>query len=179
VKERTPDVHRSTCRTWQGPAYPPPHVTVALLSLAIALGAAVAFASWTVNGGGTGAAQATSAQNLVVSNAAPTAQLYPGFTGGDLYITVNNPNPFQVTINRVDPTAGTIGVTGSVGTCSDTGVSFAAVTGLSLVAPPGNSTHVVPGSALLGTGVSMSNASDSGCQGGTFSIPVTVQGASS
>ena len=58
--------------------------------------ASAAFAAWTVGGGGTGTATATSAQALTTSVATTTAQLYPGITGADLYLKVNNPNPFAV-----------------------------------------------------------------------------------
>ena len=55
-----------------------------------------------MGGGGTGTATATSAQALTTSVATTTAALYPGITEANLYLKVNNPNPFAVTITSVN-----------------------------------------------------------------------------
>jgi len=60
----------------------------------------VAFAEWLANGSGSGYAKAASAQNLTTSVAVASDSLYPGGTG-DLALTVNNPNPFPVTVTSV------------------------------------------------------------------------------
>ena len=68
-----------------------------------AFGGAAAFAAWTVGGGGSGTATAVSAQNLTTGTAATTAALLPGHLGrGNLSLSVNNPNPFPVTITSVN-----------------------------------------------------------------------------
>jgi hypothetical protein len=59
--------------------------------------------------------------------------------------------------------------------CTTTGVSFTDKTGLS-ISVPANS---VGTDATLTNAASMTNASLNACQGATFTIPVTLTGASS
>src|SRR5262245_5163696 len=68
----------------------------------LVVGAGIAYAVWTVGGSGTGTARATSALPLTTSVATPTAQLYPGITNSNLFLTVNNPNPFPVSVTSVN-----------------------------------------------------------------------------
>src|SRR5437660_9891956 len=60
----------------------------------------IAFAAWTASGTGSGRASAISAQALTVNASTGTADLYPGFTQGDLYFTVTNPNPYGVSLTN-------------------------------------------------------------------------------
>src|SRR5918996_22237 len=66
-------------------------MTATLLG-ALALGAA--FAAWTANGDGFGKAQAIEDVDSTVTARVGNADLYPGFNDGDLYFTVDNPNPY-------------------------------------------------------------------------------------
>jgi hypothetical protein len=141
-----------------------------VIATAGALAATAAFAAWTVGGGGTGTATATSAQNLTTSVATTTAQLYPGITGANLYLKVNNPNPFAVAITSVNANGAAVPDAGHPA-CSTTGVSFAN-TAVTQTVPANGS------SSFTAAGVSMTNASDTGCQGATFTIPVTFTAAS-
>ncbi len=145
-------------------------VAVLAAGAVVALAASAAFAAWTVSGGGTGTASATSAQNLTTSVATTTAALYPGVTGADLYLTVNNPNPFPVTITSVNANGAATADAGHP-TCVTTGVT-STTTAVSKVVPAGGSTSFTVPS------VAMSNASDTGCQGATFTIPVTFTATS-
>ena len=135
-----------------------------------AMGIGVAFGAWTVGGGGSGYAQATSAQNLTTNVATTSAELYPGITNAALYLSVNNPNPFPVTVTGVNP-AGPAAPDALHGGCTTTGVAFAAQL---------TNTTIAPNSTLDFTvgGVSMSNASSNGCQGATFDIPVAFDATS-
>lgn len=134
------------------------------------LAASAAFAAWTVGGGGTGTATATSSANLTTSVATTTAQLYPGITGANLYLTVNNPNPFPVTITSVNANGAATADAGHA-TCVVTGVTFTTTAVSRTIAANASSSFTV-------AGVSMSNASDTGCQGATFTVPVTFTAAS-
>jgi copper(I)-binding protein len=141
------------------------------------LAASVATAAWLANGSGSGAGKALSAQGLTVEVATATADLYPGFTNGDLFLKINNPNPYQVTVTNVsrDTTPGAV-VTSSVPAC-DTGgnqVSVDLSTAVSIVVPAGSST-----TTSVADIVNMGATTDNTCQGATFTIPVTVSGASS
>ncbi len=145
-------------------------IVAVVIGTAGALAATAAFAAWTVGGGGTGTATATSASNLTTSVATTTAQLYPGITGANLYLKVNNPNPFPVAITSVNANGAAVPDAGHPA-CTTTGVSFTNTAVTQTVAANGQATFTA-------AGVAMSNASDTGCQGATFTIPVTFTAAS-
>jgi hypothetical protein len=132
------------------------------------------YAAWTTNGTGSAYAKAGTAQALttVDVSASTSATLYPGVTG-DVLIKLSNPNPYQVTVTAVTGSGSITPDAGHSG-CTTTGVSFTDQSSLSLV---------VPASGVLQTtlsgAASMSNASLNACQGATFTIPVSLTGASS
>src|SRR5215217_5123727 len=84
----------------------------------------VAWAAWTANGTGNGYAKATSAQVLTTSDASAStaAQLYPG-ASGDVKVTINNPNPYPVTVTSISGN-GAITADASHSACTTTGVTF-------------------------------------------------------
>ncbi|MEP6623648.1 MAG: hypothetical protein ABJC79_04345 [Acidimicrobiia bacterium] len=145
-------------------------VAVLALSLTAALGATAALAAWTVGGGGSGTATAVSSQNLTTSVATTTAALYPGITGANLYLTVNNPNPFAVTITSVNANGAATADAGHV-SCVTTGVTYTTTAVSKVVPATGSLSFTVPS-------VAMSNTSDNGCQGATFTVPVTFTAGS-
>src|SRR6266516_3324608 len=124
-----------------------------LLTLLVLGVAGLVYAAWTNTGSGSGYAKAGTAQALttVDVSASTAATLYPG-ANGDVLIKVNNPNPYPVRVTDVTGN-GTITADSGHATCVTTGVTF--------------------------TGAAhMSNASDNGCQGATFTIPVSLTGTS-
>ena len=143
------------------------------LFLAVFLIGSVVFAAWLVTGTGNGAAEADTADALVVTAGSTTAQLYPGGSG-DVKLSIQNPNPFPVAISSIVG-SGAIVSDGPAACDALTGVSFTDQTGLTGMNIAAGATLPV---TLAGT-ASMSNASDNSCQGATFSIPLTVSGASS
>jgi hypothetical protein len=145
-------------------------IIAVVVGTAGALAATAAFAAWTVGGGGTGTATATSASALTTSVATTTAALYPGITGSALYLKVNNPNPFPVAITSVNANGAAVPDAGHP-TCTTTGVTFTTTAVTQTV--PANGTL-----SFTAAGVAMTNASDTGCQGATFTIPVTFTSAS-
>lgn len=147
-------------------------VMAATMSAAFAL--SVAFAVWTATGTGAGQAKADNAKAITaVAAAISTDLLYPGKTDGDVGITISNPNPYPVTINRMER-SGSITATPVAGrTCSTTGVTFTDQTALSLQLDGGETkTFTLDGVAA------MDNTSDNGCQDATFTVPVTLTGVS-
>ena len=146
-------------------------------------GGGIAVASWTATG--TGAARAASVTALVVSAGSPLGGLYPipaaGYgsgTPGSVATTVANANPFPVTITSA--TIGSVTTTPLGGqTCADgsvlptTGSPIAVNPPVTLPAGSGPTAVTVPGALYM-----VSTAED-GCQGASFSVPVTVTGASS
>jgi hypothetical protein len=143
------------------------------LSLAgVGLTGGTAYAYWLTTGTGTGSAAASTAQALTTSVATTGGTLlYPGATG-DVRLTINNPNPFPVTVSSVSD-LGTI--TSDKGAACDaaTGVAFVDQTGLALAVPAASSATFT----LVGA-VTMDNSSDNSCQGATFTIGVSLAGGS-
>ena len=134
------------------------------------------YAAWTTNGSGSGYAKAGTAQALstVDASASTTADLFPS-ANGTVKLNVHNPNPYQVTVTDVTAGVGSVTATGGTGTCTTTGVTLNDQHGLSIVVPANGNSGVV----TLTNAAHMSNASEDGCQGATFTIPVALSGASS
>ncbi|MEI8238658.1 MAG: hypothetical protein WCI22_04500 [Actinomycetota bacterium] len=139
--------------------------------VAISLGGTgVAFALWSANGVGTSSAKALSAQTLTVTAATPTADLYPGYTKGAIAFSVNNPNPYAVTVTSMTPGA----ITSSNPTgCPSTNVTVASATGLS-IAVGANATATGQSVANV---VSMASTAPDACQGVTFTVALTLAGS--
>ena len=137
------------------------------------------YAAWTTTGGGSGYAKAGTAQALstVDVSASTTATLYPGGPTGDVTIKVSNPNTYPVTVTSV---TGNGAITADAGhtSCTTTGVTFANQTNLTLTVPAKSGGVNGEAQTTLSGAASMSNASVNGCQGATFTIPVTLSGAS-
>jgi hypothetical protein len=133
------------------------------------LGAGTAYAYFSSSGSGTGSASTGSMQTVTVaaSTGTPSTPLEPGGSG-DVTLSVTNPNDFDVTLVGVT-SSGTVTADSGHSGCTTTGVSFVSPTGLSMAIPADGTTQVdLPAAAT------MSAASSSGCQGATFSIPVTI-----
>jgi hypothetical protein len=138
------------------------------------VGGSVAYAAWLSGGSGSVTAKAGTAVSLTTSDASAstTTTLYPGVTG-DARITINNPNAFAVRVTNISAGVGSVTATGGTGTCTTTGVSLVAQSGLALdVAANSSASFTVTGA------VAMSNSSDDGCQGATFTVPVSLTGVS-
>ncbi|HTU98869.1 MAG TPA: hypothetical protein VMF14_23660 [Solirubrobacteraceae bacterium] len=138
--------------------------------------ASLGYAAWTSAGNGSGVAKATTAQGLTTVTATASAGLYPGATAA-LQLQVNNPNPYPVTVTDVTGN-GTITADASHSTCGQdathpTGVTYTDQHNLSIAVPANGTTSV-----SVSNSVHMSNASDNSCQGATFTIPVSLTGAS-
>jgi len=133
-------------------------------------GTAVAFALWSANGVGTSSAKALTAQSLTVTAATATADLYPGFTLGDVFFSVNNPNPYPVTITSMTP--GTV-TSSSPTLCPATNVTVASATGLSI---PVAANSTASGQTIANV-VTMASTAPDGCQGVTFTINLTLTGS--
>jgi hypothetical protein len=140
---------------------------VALIACALAAGAYAYFAS---TGSGQASASTGSLQPVTVTalaGATPASSLLPGGTG-DVVLRVNNPNSYAVTLTSVTGN-GTITADAGHPSCTTTGVSFTGQTALNTTIAASSTTLVhLPGAA------SMSTASSNGCQGATFSIPVSI-----
>ena len=141
----------------------------AVTAVTVGLAGGAAYAYFTSSGSGSGAASVGTPSPVTILQAtgSVTNKLYPGATG-DLLLTLDNPNSYSVTITSVSGN-GTATGSGGIGICTNTGVSVSAESGLNVTVGSGSSVNVViPGAAQ------MSSSSDSGCQGATFQVPVTI-----
>ena len=138
----------------------------------IVTGGGIAAALWSANGSGPGQAKALSAQSLTVTAATGAADLYPGFTGGDVFFTITNPNPYPVTFTSM--TAGTV-TSSNQAACPSANVSVANASGLSLAAAASSTS----GTQSIANVVTMAAGAPDGCQGATFTINLTLSGSQS
>ena len=134
------------------------------------------YAAWTTNGSGSGYAKAGNSQALTTVDVSATtgASLYPGITG-DVKLQISNPNPFPVRVTAVSLNGQQSDIVADSGHsgCTTTGVTFTNQSGLTIDIPASSSTT----STLTGA-AAMSNASLNACQGATFTVPVSLTGAS-
>lgn len=145
------------------------------LAAAVALSGALAggvLAYWRTSGSGSGAASVGTAQSVTiqaVATGSPSTKLTPG-NAADLLVQLSNANSYTVTLVGISQSgSGSVTVVGGTGcTAANASVSVPTVTGLTI--PVGSGVQVVhiPG------GASMDATSNTGCQGASFQIPVTV-----
>jgi hypothetical protein len=143
---------------------------------AVIVNAGAAWAYWKLDGAGTAVAVAGSAVGLQLHGRSDDSKpLYPGGTT-NLTVTVTNNNDFPVKITSV--AAGTGEVTADAahreGGCRTTGVVVAADVLDVAWEVAENTTDVF----TVRGGLTMTNSSDSACQGATFTIPVRATGVS-
>ena len=143
------------------------------VTLVVLAAVGLAYAAWTSSGSGSGYAKAGTAQQLttVDVSASTTATLYPG-SNGNVLIKVSNPNPYPVRVTSVTGN-GAITADASHPGCVTTGVTFTNQTGQSIDIAANSDNQTT-----LTNAASMSNASDNGCQGAVFTIPVSLSGNS-
>ena len=136
----------------------------------VGLSSGAAYAYFSSTGHGTGSASVGTMQPVTIDSATvnPQTPLLPGGSGA-VTLKVDNPNGFAVTLVSVTGD-GAITASGGAGGCATTGVvTFTNQTGLSTVIAASGITSVdLKGAAAMTT------AAAAGCQGATFSIPVTI-----
>lgn len=141
-------------------------------TIAVTTGVGIAFAAWTTNGTGTGAAASRTSSDLVVTPAVTTDTLYP--TGSsDLGVSIRNPNEYKVHVTSLTLAAG--GITASSANCNAASVTYTTQTNGS------SGWDVDPGQTItldLADAVAMSNAANDDCKSNTFTVNLTANGAS-
>lgn len=132
-----------------------------------AMQAASAYFKVTGNGSGQATAGTASAVTIEAASGTVNSLLVPG-ASADLLVQVTNPNSFPVQITGISQNGSVAASTGT-GSCTTTGVSVPTRIGLSVAVAAGG--HVA---VHVPNGVSMSTTSDNGCQGRSFTVPVTI-----
>ena len=147
-----------------------PKVAAGAIAIVSVLVAGVAFATWTANGTGSANARARTAQTVTVNATTGTADLYPGFTQGDLHFTLTNTNPYAVQFTSMTPGA----ITSSAPVaCPASNLTVASASGLALDVAAG----ATSGALSVPDVVTLANAAPDGCQGVTFTVAVTMVGS--
>lgn len=144
---------------------------VAVVPAVVLLGGGAAYAYWTSTGTGSGTGSAQTFQPVTVAaGTAPAGQLYPGLAadgtsqGGDLVVSVTNPNPFPVTV--------TVSQSGAASGCTTTGVTMTGPASFQVPATSG------PVTRTLARVLSMSTAATDDCQGATITVPLSLAATS-
>jgi hypothetical protein len=139
----------------------------------VVFGASVAVAAWTQTGTGSGSAKAVTAVSSTIATSAATADLYPGKSGGSVYFTVDNPNPYPV--NYTSLAVGT--VTSSDPTnCPATSTNITVTTPVTVsIAVPASASATAKTVAGV---TNMPSTAVNGCQGVTFTVALTLTGTS-
>lgn len=147
-------------------------IIIGLTATAVLAGGGIAYAVWTVNGSGSGGATAAIANNLQIAAVIPpssSSTLYPGGPASAVSLTIANPNPFPVTVSSYS--WGTP-LSNAPTVCASSQVSVDAnaptTANISLPANAPATTVVVPGV------IDLAHTAPNGCQGLSFSVPVTV-----
>lgn len=150
-------------------------LVLALTATLLLAGTGTAVAYWAASGSGTGAAAAGTAAPLttITSSATPSTLLYPNGPAAAVTLTVANPNSYAVTITAVAAN-GAVAASGGLGTCTTTGVTLGTPTSGLPVTVPANGSATVE----LGGAATMTGDAENGCQGATFTLPVSLTGAS-
>jgi len=146
-------------------------VVLAAATALLTLGAGIAFAAWTATGEGTGRATATGAAVVTVNVASGAPDLYPGFDAGDLYFTLDNPNPYPVTFTAMVPGPGGIVSSDELNCPGSDNVTIVPTSGIT-VAVDAESTTAASIPDVVGMDVDAPDA----CQGVTFDISVVLSG---
>jgi hypothetical protein len=151
----------------------PKQLIVGAVTILVMGAVGLVYAAWTTNGSGSGYAKAGSSQTLTTIDvsASTTATLYPS-SDGDVMIKISNPNSYPVRVTDITGNGAVTADAGHTG-CVTTGVTFTNQTGKTIDVAAGGSTQVT----LTGA-AHMSSSSDNGCQGATFTIPVSLTGSS-
>jgi hypothetical protein len=131
----------------------------------------VSYAYWTATGSGSATVGSATAQALTVTSSSPVvADLYPGKAAQALTFVITNPNSYAVNI-----TSASLGVS----TSSDS--VNCAISNLTLLSGPFTVNITVPagGSAngSIAGFVTMKTTAVDGCQGKTFTFPLTLTGS--
>ncbi|MET3203660.1 hypothetical protein [Arthrobacter sp. UYEF13] len=149
----------------------------ATVTLCLVTGVGGAYAYWVTVGAGSGAAtngtMATVTVEALVAGDTPQTTLVPGGTA-DVAVRALNPNGHAVRVYAIRGNGAATADTSHPGcTTPGTGVTFVepAAPLAPIITIPANSSVLItlPGAAT------MSTASLSGCQGATFSLPVTLE----
>ena len=145
-------------------------LVLAAILAAATIGTGSAYAYWTGSGGGSGSSStgAPLTVTLLSVTGSVTNALAPGGTA-DLSLRFSNPNAYAVTLTSVQQGPGPVVVTSPSGICTTTGVTVPTSSTLSITVASGASVTVT-----VPNGAAMSTVSDSGCQGASFQVPVTV-----
>lgn len=149
----------------------------------VVLASGTAYAMWSATGSGSAAAKSRSAVALTAAAVTPaTGDLYPGGVGA-VSFTVNNTNPYNVTLSKL--TAATV-VSDDTTNCPSANIGITP----SIATAIAGSGYTLPSSIVVSAGgttatqtlaglLTMAATAPDGCQGKTFTATLTFTGTQS
>lgn len=149
---------------------------VSSVAIAVAVGATggSAFAYFTASGSGSGTAQVFKASTVIVNAATRAADLLPGGVGAAAF-TLHNSNPFAVSFSSV--TAASV-ASDNTSLCQSSNVSIAKTMPYTLSPALTVDANTTSGTVTIPGLVQLSSSAPSSCQGVTFTVTLTLTGAS-
>lgn len=147
---------------------------IVLLSATAFSVAGVAFAAWTSDGLGAGAAQSTDAKTSTIAAGTFAADLYPGALKS-VTVTVSNPNDYPVVVTRISNA--TSDAVGGCAAGSVTATGLGAANSSTPVAQDGSAGTVIAanGSGTYRLETRMIGDASDACKAKSFSLPLTAQ----
>jgi len=141
----------------------------------------------TITGSGNAQAQTLSFVVTATVSPSPTSTFYPGGPGAALTFTVQNTNPYPITVTgAVEHSGGAVSTSGGKGTCTAPGgatfnATYVGMTGTGTgtggltVAGSGTITVTIGTTASTSTSaIALAADTADGCQGATYSVPLDV-----
>ena len=145
-------------------------LVIALATVGLVTAGGLAWATWSANGTGSGRGQSLTAVTVTVTAVSGAADLYPGFSNGDVYFTLTNSNPYPVRFTAMS--SGTV-TSSDIPNCPSANVTVdATASGLTLDVAAG----ATSGTLSIVDVVNMAPAAPDGCQTKTFTITLTLTG---
>ncbi len=150
-------------------------LVAAALALVVLAALTAAVGVWTVSGSGSGTAKALGSPTTVTINASTgTADLYPGFTQGDVYFTLTNTNPYGASFSSFS--GASVTASSDPTNCPAANVTVSSSGSVAPAVTVGANT--TSGQQSILNIVTMSGAAPNACQDVTFTIALTLSGVS-
>jgi hypothetical protein len=147
----------------------------AATGVAIVLLGGVSYAWWTAGGSGNATVGSLTAQPLTIAASSPAvSDMYPGKAKQALTFTVTNPNAYTVVLNA-SPTIGAA-VSSDATACAVNATNLTVTTGPYTMTGTLTVTAGATVSLSVASFVQLPGTAGDGCQGKTFTFPVSVSG---
>ena len=150
-------------------------LALAVLTLSLGLSGGTAWAYFTNTGSGTGHATTGSHVSITITGTSGTADLLPGGKGA-VYFTLANNNTFGATFSQV--AVGATVVSNNQSACPNSNVSIGQTLPYNFSPAVTVGANSTSGTLSIANLVALASSAPSACQGVTFNVTLTLEGAS-